>query len=248
MMLTKTRRLALAAAVVCIGLGGGGAGAGGIALTTPAGLSPGDTFRFVFVTDGGIEATSTNIADYNTFVNAQAGGATYNGSVINWFAIASTPSTDAINNVGVTNAPVYLANGTPIASTDGATGLWSGSLLNPIDEDLTVIIAEDPWTGTTPSGVGEPGHQPGTSSAAIGSTTFADSRWVFVFNFPTNIGDPLSLYGISQALTVTGSSVPEPSTLLLAATAISAGCAFGWSRRRRDERRQRTVEQRGTPD
>ena len=39
--------------------------AGGIALSTPAGLSPGDTFRFVFVTDGITCATSSDIANYN---------------------------------------------------------------------------------------------------------------------------------------------------------------------------------------
>jgi hypothetical protein len=50
-MMTQTGRLALATAMLWIGLGvGGRAEAGGIALNTPAGLSPGDSFRFVFVT------------------------------------------------------------------------------------------------------------------------------------------------------------------------------------------------------
>ncbi len=48
-----SRRLALATAMLWIGFGvGGPAEASGIGLSTPAGLSPGDSFRFVFVTDG----------------------------------------------------------------------------------------------------------------------------------------------------------------------------------------------------
>jgi hypothetical protein len=239
-MFTKTGRLALATTLLCIGfVAGGRAEAGGIIINTPAGLSPGDTFRIVFVTDGGTLGTSTNISVYNTLVNSdattQAGGGlvTYNGVTLTFSAIVSTPSIDAITNVGVTGAPIYEANGTPIASTDGtgSGGLWSGSLINAINRDLTRTVVADPWTGTTVSGVGDPGLQLGDASAEIGSTTFANSNWVSVESFPTGIF-PGALYGISQVLTVQ-SSVPEPSTLLMAGTAISAGCAFGWARRRR---------------
>lgn len=47
---------------------------GGVSLQTPAGLKPGDHFRFVFVTDGTTNATSSNISSYDAFVTAQAGG------------------------------------------------------------------------------------------------------------------------------------------------------------------------------
>jgi len=51
--------------------------------------------------------------------------------------IGSTSSINAIDNVGQTASPVYLANGTPVTTSTTSSGLWSGSLLNPIDEDLT---------------------------------------------------------------------------------------------------------------
>jgi hypothetical protein len=137
-MKTQTGRLALAMAMLWISFGlGGQAEAGGIALSTPAGLSPGESFRFVFITDGTTVATSSSIATYNSFVNAQAGGATYAGSVVNWATIGSTSSVSALSNVGQTATPVYLADGILITTSTTSTGLWSGSLLNPIDEDLS---------------------------------------------------------------------------------------------------------------
>ncbi len=51
--------------------------AGPIALNTPAGLAPGDTFRFVFVSSDATTAESSDINDYNSFVNSEADGATY---------------------------------------------------------------------------------------------------------------------------------------------------------------------------
>ena len=57
-------------------------------------LNPGDQYRLVFVTSGGRDANSTNIADYNTFVNDAAHASTdlhtalttagFNPSAINW--------------------------------------------------------------------------------------------------------------------------------------------------------------------
>ena len=55
-------------------------------------LNPGDTYHLVFVTEGTRDATSTDIADYNAFVKAEAErpGATTENLGINWFAIGST--------------------------------------------------------------------------------------------------------------------------------------------------------------
>lgn len=165
-MMIQTGRLALAASVLGIAFGvGGRVDAGGIALSTPAGLSPGDAFRFVFVTDGTMDATSANISDYNTFVNLQAAGATYNGSVVTWAAIGSTATVNAIDNVG--QAPisgVYLADGTLVTPNTTSSGLWSGSLQHPIDRDLSQpfpFLNSLVWTGTQTDGIGTPGHQLG---------------------------------------------------------------------------------------
>ena len=238
--------------VICwIGFGvGSRAEAGGLALSTPAGLSPGESFRFVFVTDGSITGTSTNIADYNNFVNAQAGGATYNGSVVTWVAIASTPTVNAVDNVGQSLAPVYLSNGTEVTTSTTSSGLWSGTLLNPIGFDLNGMSVNNPyvlvWTGSfSPQGIGATGQQLGTAEPQEGLTNATNQRWL-----QTGAGNPgatgsLPLYGISEVLTVSPSAVPEPSSLGMAGTAISAVLAYGWSRHRRDQRRQRPV---GQPD
>ena len=74
-MMRQKLGLALATAMLWVGFGvGGRAEAAGLALSTPAGLTPGESFQFIFVTDGTTLPTSSDIADYNTFVNNQAGG------------------------------------------------------------------------------------------------------------------------------------------------------------------------------
>jgi hypothetical protein len=116
-MKNRIRCAAMFAALLCSGLDAGVRAQAGPVLTTPAGLSPGQSFRFAFVTDGITGASSSNIADYNNFVNSQAGGATYNGVVVTWIAIASTSTVNAIDNVGQTATPVYLADGTRVTTS-----------------------------------------------------------------------------------------------------------------------------------
>ena len=93
-------------------------------LLTPAGLNPGDTFRFIFVTTGTLDATSSDIADDNLFVQNDAAGYV---KPITWKAIGSLSGVDARDNVGGfnTNVPVYLLTGTKVANdlTTGTGGL-----------------------------------------------------------------------------------------------------------------------------
>ena len=242
-MCTQSRRLAIATALIWIGVGAcERVEAGGIALSTPAGLTPGESFRFVFVTDGFTTATSSNIADYNSFVTAQAGGATYYGSMVSWDAIGSTSTVNAIDNIGqqaITG--VFLANGTEVTTSTTHMGLWSGALLAPIDHDLTSNqIHTITWTGTIPSGTAEPTSPLGAAQVEIGDSAFKNQSWIDLGGAedPTE-GD--QMYGISQVLVVPPSAVPEPSSLLLASTALMAGMAFGWSRSGRAQRRQTPV-------
>jgi hypothetical protein len=150
-----------------MGLGvGGPAQAAGITLMTPAGLRTGDHFRFVFITDEGRDATSSSIEDYDSFVQSQAEGATYDSAVVNWLAIGSTPTVDAIDHVGRTPDPVYLADGTLVTTSTTTTGLWSGALQHAINEDLAGIGRFlRVWTGTL--GDGE-----NAQTYALGSTSF----------------------------------------------------------------------------
>ncbi|HZW30058.1 MAG TPA: PEP-CTERM sorting domain-containing protein [Isosphaeraceae bacterium] len=234
-MKTQTGRLALVMVMLWIGFRvGHRAEAGGIALNTPAGLSPGESFRFVFITDGATTAISSSIATYNSFVNVQAGSAAYAGSVVNWVAIGSTSSVSAVNNVGQTTTPVYLADGTLITTSTTSTGLWSGSILNPIDEDLAGLGVHSGstgvWSGTNTNGSTSANHLGDFFGVTIGSTSATTAAWVNDGSWPSDTTSGVfPIYGISQVLT----AVPEPSTLWMAGPALLAVAALCWSRSRR---------------
>ncbi len=62
-------------------------------VTVPPGLSPGDTYRLVFFTGDTTTATSTNIADYNAFVTAEADSVVALADLgAIWTVLASTES------------------------------------------------------------------------------------------------------------------------------------------------------------
>ena len=130
----------------------------GVVIQTPVGVGPTDHFRIIFVTSGMTTATSNNIADYNAFVNAQAGGATYEGQVIQWSAIGSKNAVNAYTNTSSgTNSAVYMVDGTKVASstTRNAGGLWSSKLLAQPTEgiDGTKYSSGMVWTGTSGNGL-----------------------------------------------------------------------------------------------
>jgi hypothetical protein len=241
-MSTQSRRLAIALATALLwsGFGARTPAEAGPVLPTPAGLAPGTHFRFVFVTDGTTNAMSANIMDYDNFVNMQAGGATYNGVTISWQAIGSTSTVNAISHItGTQTDPVYLSDGSLVASstTTNVNGLWSGVLQHAISEDLLgTPNTNSVWTGTQSNGTGNAPFQLGS---AMGQTTggFANATtasWVAAAGAvgQTNL---LSIYGISADLV---SVVPEPSSCITLGIGLAVTAVIGWSRHRRDRRRQ----------
>ena len=85
----------------------------------PTGINAGDGFRLLFVTSGGRDATSTDIDDYNAFVQeAAAGGhADIRPYSALFRALASTDAVDAIDNTATTHTtaepgvPIWWLNG-----------------------------------------------------------------------------------------------------------------------------------------
>jgi hypothetical protein len=233
-MSNRTRHLVLLITILWIGFGLTTGTHAGIVINTPAGLAPGDQFRIAFVTDGTTDATSTNIADYNAFVTAQAGGAIYDGSTVNWFAIGSTSSVSAFSNTqSSTSDPVYLNSGTQIADslTTASGGLWStqigtGNLLHAIDKDLTstASIGIEVWTGTLPDGSSSSSNPLGGERPISGFSGNSNFAWVLAPVAPPMPPNTtkFALYGISEELTVPSpTAVPEPSTLVMSLTAAA---------------------------
>ena len=217
-----------------------GTASAGLVISTPTGLNPGDHFRILFVTSSTTPASSTKISTYDTFVNTDANGATYNGSVISWQAIGSTASVSAINHIGTTGDAVYLADGTKIASSDGTSGLWSGSLLSAPNElqDGTSAGGVNVWTGTKSDGsafttleLGSTNPLYGTSSFTVGGDGVT-AGWLA--NDTLAAGNNYHLYGISSDLVVpSAAAVPEPSTALLAGLGGLAALAYSFARKRK---------------
>jgi hypothetical protein len=233
-------------ALLWLAVGVGGRAEAGVILQTPSGLNPGAPFRFVFVTAGIRDATSANIADYDSFVNAQADGTTYNGAVVDWLAIGSTASVDAIDHVGQVTTPLYLSDGTLVTTTTTPDGLWSGAIVHAINLDLAGN-AVDPlffvWTGTNPFGTGFGGPL-GSARPQTGATTSINGAWVSSGSSPG--GDARHVYGISPVLTVPLVAVPEPSALTMLGAALSVGLAISWTRHLRAQRKQGPMASLGT--
>jgi hypothetical protein len=127
----------------------------------PTGLAPGSEYRLVFVTSGARNATSSNITDYNIFVqNAARSSSVLNTALttagfdptsISWTAIASTSAVNARVNTQTqatdTSRPIYRLDGALIATS--YTDLWDGSIearinLTELDGNGFGLV----WTGT----------------------------------------------------------------------------------------------------
>jgi len=201
----------------------------------PAGLSPGDTYQLVFVTDGTIDATSSIIGNYNTFVQTQA---TQNAALtgtdmgVTWTAIASTPDDDARDNAVVgMNTPVYLLDGTTKIA-DGFTDMWDMSIDAPINVDQFGQAATPlfVWTGSQFNGTGNFTFELGTNGNTVVqglNLHSSDLRWIT--NSSSDKNNQAPLYALSQVITV---PIPEPTT----ATTFAIGFglfAVGCFRRQR---------------
>ena len=200
---------------------------------SPAGLTTGDQYRLVFVTDGIRDGASVDILDYNRFVTSEANraGSLIGGISINWTAIASTPTVDAILNtntdpspLGDTGVPLYLVDGVT-RFADHYDEIWprvgAFSSLVPLDINQfgQGVGDQTPWTGTDSNGVALSDGLGGLVSG-IGSTRF---NWIA--NGGLLSAEQHPFYGISPVLTV-----PEPggSALILLA-------GFSLLARRRDQ-------------
>jgi hypothetical protein len=216
-------------------------------VTLPTGLSPGDQYRLVFVTDGARTVLSSDIGDYNAFVTAEAVLSSELAALgTTWTVIGSSDAgVDARDNTNTNpttdgpGVPIYTLTDLIVAS--GYNDLWDGSIANPINITQTGTVLDDTTgdfiaTGSladgTVSGFGAFPQAYGfgdtfDGNVEIGWATKTDARWVYQDAAADNFRNR-RFYAMSDVLTV--ASVPEPATFALLGLGMAG---FAAMRRRR---------------
>ncbi|MDP6568009.1 MAG: PEP-CTERM sorting domain-containing protein [Alphaproteobacteria bacterium] len=191
-------------------------------VTVPTELSPGEQYRLAFVTSTLRDATSSDIADYNAFVQGVADSQAELAALgATWTAIASTATVDARDNVAEPDlVRIYLLNDTKLANDD--EDLFTGAIHEaPNITEAGSVFNTNVWTGTDASGFGVPGQTLGSGLVEFGhsadSGSFGD--WLsFGVGFDIEV---LPFYAISSVLTVEAPIVvPAPGAAGLFVVAL----------------------------
>ena len=204
----------------------------------PDGLGPGDSFRLLFATSTTRDASSTDIADYNTHVQnaAAAGHAAIQAYGAGFTVVGSTAATDARDNTATTytdddkGLPIHWLGGSQVADDyeDFYDGTWDDEA-NAKDESgdaRSLSDATRPWTGSNHNGTA-------ISSASLGDS-FVKYGWPNSTGgrgpLSTNVGsfantDTRPFYALSPVFTV-GSEVTAPSNWSLKPTGLATGNRF----------------------
>ncbi|MDY6990727.1 MAG: VPLPA-CTERM sorting domain-containing protein [Thermodesulfobacteriota bacterium] len=179
-------------------------------LVTPPDLSPGDQFHWAFITHATIRGFYGDIANYNGFVQMQAEDdlSLTKELGIDWYAVASTATVDAKDNVNVTG-PVYRLDGVKIA--DDEDDLWDGSLLAFLNINQRGHERNhNVWTGTRPNGL--KGNYLGLANPTIGVQPEDTQNWIEFGQYAKFTYFPM--YAISEVQEVPA-LVPVPGAVWL---------------------------------
>ncbi len=197
----------------------------------PEGLEPGDQYRLIFTTSQKRDATSANIEDYNNFVQSVADSSPEVASWgIDWKAIVSTPSVDAVANTltdwrTADGLPIYRIDGELVAennedlwNAEAGDRIWTvlldldeGGRLIPGDADFPAILSV--FTGTNSAGMASPIGAPpedrglGAVIAAVGNAYGRGPQDRYNLT-TTRLDNVHHFYALSDVIT----AVPEPQT------------------------------------
>ena len=218
----------------------------------PTGLSTGDKFRLLFLSSTKRNASSTDIATYNTFIQtrAAAGHTDIRDYSADFRAVGCTADTDARDNTSTTytasdkGVPIYWLDGTKAADEyeDFYDGSWDDEANDKnesgTDAHDTSLRANYPWTGCDHDGTEA---VTGSDSFALG-TNIADAR-VGRPNFSLSNAGPLNgqtnrsdfndnpLYGLSEVFQVAAAVVvpnnPPAFSADTAARSVAENTAAG---------------------
>ena len=219
----------------------------------PSGLSVGDKFRLLFLSSTTRDATSSDIADYNTHVQtaAASGHAAIRAFSSSFLAVASTASDDARDNTSTTytatdtGLPIYWLGGNKAADDyqDFYDGSWDDEA-NAKDESgnaRSISATDRPWTGSDHDGtvVSVAGQSnalggPDINFAAIGWPNDALSSSGPLFGAGNAAkSDSRPLYGLSPVLVVMAPSAlgitPPDAPTGLTATAGDRQVGLTWT-------------------
>ena len=175
----------------------------------PSGLSAGDQFRLMFVTSTTRDASSTNIADYNSFVQgrAAAGHNSIRSYSAQFRALGSTATVDARDNTSTTGTgvPIYWLDGAKVAdnNADFYDGSWDSSAAR--NESGGTVTSGVAWTGSENDGTKDSGFElAGSSSFTRLGDPVHTTRTRGINDTVAPSTDSNSLYGLSPVFQVGG--------------------------------------------
>ena len=182
---------------------------------TDADQGAGRTFRLLFLTSGTRNAVSSDIADYNSFVQTQANGGhtdiqPFSGQ---FTALASTAAVDARDNtattqdVGYNGVPIHWLNGEKAADDYGDfyDGNWDSNAFR--FQDGTAGTSALVWTGSTSEGVASADYPLGEDSNVMVGQAHTQGQELAVGS-PSDRNGTYGIYALSPLITVVTPNTP----------------------------------------
>jgi len=175
---------------------------------TSWGLSVGDTFRLVLVTNGTTDATNANITTYDTFVNTQGlSGIKYNGSSLSWQAVGTTMTSNA--------------------ATDNSRYSSSANLVNVFNLN-GIKVSNTGYNTFFQAGSSGPSHLSGVKYTINGSGNLQDLGQVNVYTGFEITGSASQFYNEDNS-TFVYTALGKSATYQQSGSFYTNGAAYGWA-------------------